>query len=63
MYKAIEIFDWKIDINNIKKIHSIYDLVSVLKIEDLSEIHDLDEYEVEFLFNEISKVTSCGVKW
>lgn len=44
-----------LDITNIKKIHSIYDLVSVLKIEDLSEIHDLDEFEVEFLFNEISK--------
>lgn len=47
--------DTYLDINNIKKIHSIYDLVAVLKIDDLSEIHDLDEYEVEFLFNEIKK--------
>jgi hypothetical protein len=44
-----------LDVNNIKKINTIYDLVSVLKLEDLSQIHDLDMFEVEFLFNEISK--------
>jgi hypothetical protein len=47
--------DNNLDINNIKKINTIYDLVSVLKIEDLSQIHDLDMFEIEFLFNEISK--------
>jgi len=47
--------DIYLDINNIKKINTIYDLVSVLKLKDLSQIHDLDIFEVEFLFNEISK--------
>jgi hypothetical protein len=47
--------DNDLNINNIKKINTIYDLVSVLKIQDLSQIHDLDIFDVEFLFNEISK--------
>ena len=45
--------DTHLNINNITKIHSIYDLVRVLHIDDLSQLHDLDMFEVEFLFNEL----------
>ena len=44
-----------LNIKNITKIHSIYDLVRVLDIDDLSQLHDLDMYEVEFLFNELQQ--------
>jgi hypothetical protein len=44
-----------LNINNITKIHSIYDLVRILDIDDLSQLHDLDMYEVEFLFNELQQ--------
>ena len=39
--------------SNIDMIHSIYDLIRVLKIDDLKELHNLDEDEIDFLWETI----------
>lgn len=39
--------------SNIDMIHSIYDLIRVLKIDDLNELHNLDEDEIDFLWETI----------
>jgi len=54
--KSIESTDGlTLNSTNLTKIKNIYDLVRVLKIDNLEEVYELDTYEIEFLFMEFRR--------